>query len=107
MLSHLDPALALGLLMCSMLLVIAFDATNEFHDAANALVNVLMGVSGFTGLVVSTIIVTSGIGGTMVISGAGLRIDTLSRILVARPGTLPLTIRLAASVYYLLDGPSL
>jgi hypothetical protein len=98
LLSHRDPALAIGLLMCSMLLVIASEATKEFHDAANAVLGVLIGVSGFTGLAVSTIIVTSGIGGTMVISGAGLRIDTLSRILVARPGTLPLTILVATSV---------
>jgi hypothetical protein len=59
--SHLDPALVIGPLICSMLLVIAFEA-----DAANAVVAML-----------------TGIGGTMVTWGAGLRMDTLSRILVA------------------------
>jgi inorganic phosphate transporter, PiT family len=75
--------------------------------AAELVSTVLIGVSGFTGLPVSTThIVTSGIGGTMVISGAGLRMNTLSRISVAWLGTLPLTILLAASLYYVLDAPS-
>lgn len=43
MLSHLDPAssLAVGLLVFAMLLVIAFEATNGFHDAANAVATVI------------------------------------------------------------------
>jgi inorganic phosphate transporter, PiT family len=76
--------------------------------AAELVSTVLIGISGFTGLPVSTThIVTSGIGGTMVISGAGLRMNTLSRILVAWLGTLPLTILVAASLYYVLATPSL
>jgi inorganic phosphate transporter, PiT family len=76
--------------------------------AAELVSTVLISISGFTGLPVSTThIVASGIGGTMVISGAGLRMNTLSRILVAWLGTLPLTILVAASLYYLLDSPSL
>ena len=42
-LSNLDPAstLAIGLLIFSLLLVIAFEATNGFHDAANAVATVI------------------------------------------------------------------
>jgi inorganic phosphate transporter, PiT family len=38
LLSQLDPAsaLAIGLLIFSLILVMAFEATNGFHDAANA-----------------------------------------------------------------------
>jgi inorganic phosphate transporter, PiT family len=68
---------------------------------------VLIGVSGFTGLPVSTThIVTSGIGGTMVSSGAGLRYCMLSRIVVAWLITLPVTILIAGAPYYLLEDPS-
>ncbi len=43
MLSHLDPAsaLAIGLLIFALLLVMAFEATNGFHDAANAVATVI------------------------------------------------------------------
>src|SRR6202000_205948 len=43
MLLHLDPAsaLAVGLLIFAFLLVIAFEATNGFHDAANAVATVI------------------------------------------------------------------
>ena len=43
MLSHLDPAseLAIGLLIFALLLVLAFEATNGFHDAANAVATVI------------------------------------------------------------------
>ena len=43
MLSNLDPAstLAIGLLIFSLLLVIAFEATNGIHDAANAVATVI------------------------------------------------------------------
>jgi PiT family inorganic phosphate transporter len=43
MLSQLDPAsaLAVALLIFSLLLVIAFEATNGFHDAANAVATVI------------------------------------------------------------------
>ena len=68
---------------------------------------VLIGLSGFTGLPVSTThIVTSGIGGTMVSSGAGLRYGMLSRIVIAWLVTLPVTILISGSLYYLLDSPS-
>jgi PiT family inorganic phosphate transporter len=42
-LSNLDPAssLAIALLIFSLLLVIAFEATNGFHDAANAVATVI------------------------------------------------------------------
>ena len=38
MLTHLDPAsaLAVGLLIFALLMVVMFEATNGFHDAANA-----------------------------------------------------------------------
>jgi inorganic phosphate transporter, PiT family len=40
---HLDPAsaLAVALLMFAMVLVIAFEATKGFHDAANAVATVI------------------------------------------------------------------
>jgi inorganic phosphate transporter, PiT family len=43
LLTHLDPAsaLAIGLLIFSLILVIAFEATNGFHDAANAVATVI------------------------------------------------------------------
>ena len=43
MLSNLDPAsaLAVGLLIFALILVIAFEATNGFHDAANAVATVI------------------------------------------------------------------
>jgi inorganic phosphate transporter, PiT family len=68
---------------------------------------VLIGVSGFTGLPVSTThIVTSGIAGTMVSSGAGLRYRMLSKIAIAWLITLPVTIAIAAALYYVLESPS-
>jgi inorganic phosphate transporter, PiT family len=64
-------------------------------------------VSGFTGLPVSTThIVTSGIAGTMVNSGAGLRYRMLSKIAIAWLITLPITIAIAAFLYYVLESPS-
>ena len=43
MLSHLDPAsaLAVGLLIFALVMVIMFEATNGFHDAANAVATVI------------------------------------------------------------------
>ncbi len=68
----------------------------------------LIGLAGFTGLPVSTThIVTSGIGGTMVASGAGLRFGMLYRIVVAWLITLPVTIAVAGGLYYLLADPGL
>ncbi|MGA2397325.1 MAG: inorganic phosphate transporter [Steroidobacteraceae bacterium] len=66
----------------------------------------LIGTAGFTGLPVSTThIVTSGIGGTMVSSGAGLRYAMIRRIVLAWVLTLPVTIVVAGGLYYLLASP--
>jgi PiT family inorganic phosphate transporter len=66
----------------------------------------LIGTAGFTGLPVSTThIVTSGIGGTMVASGAGLRWAMIRRIVLAWVLTLPVTILVAGGLYYLLASP--
>jgi PiT family inorganic phosphate transporter len=68
----------------------------------------LIGTAGFTGLPVSTThIVTSGIAGTMVASGAGLKHGMISRIAIAWLITLPVTISIAAGLYYLLANPQL
>jgi PiT family inorganic phosphate transporter len=67
----------------------------------------LIATAGFTGLPVSTThIVTSGIGGTMVSSGAGLRYGMVYRIITAWIFTLPITILIAGGLYYLLAAPS-
>jgi inorganic phosphate transporter, PiT family len=67
---------------------------------------ILIGTAGFTGLPVSTThIVTSGIAGTMVTSGAGLRYGMISRIAIAWIFTLPVTILIAGGLYYLLASP--
>jgi PiT family inorganic phosphate transporter len=78
------------------------------QGAATEVVSALLiGFAGVTGLPVSTThIVTSGIGGTMVASGAGLRWKMLTRILIAWLITLPVTICVAAGLYYLLAGPT-
>jgi PiT family inorganic phosphate transporter len=69
---------------------------------------ILIGTAGFTGLPVSTThIVTSGIAGTMVSSGAGLQYGMISRIWVAWILTLPVTIVIAGGLYYLLASPRL
>src|SRR6202034_3634260 len=66
----------------------------------------LIGTAGFTGLPVSTThIVTSGIAGTMVTSGAGLKYGMISRIAIAWLVTLPVTITIAGGLYYLLASP--
>ena len=75
--------------------------------AAEIVASVLIGTAGFTGLPVSTThIVTSGIGGTMVSAGAGLRYKMLSRIVTAWLLTLPVTIVVAGSLYYVLASPN-
>jgi PiT family inorganic phosphate transporter len=69
---------------------------------------ILIGTAGFTGLPVSTThIVTSGIGGTMVTAGAGLRYRMISRVAIAWLVTLPVTIVIAGGLYYLLASPNL
>jgi PiT family inorganic phosphate transporter len=76
--------------------------------AAEVVSAVLIGTAGFTGLPVSTThIVTSGIAGTMVTSGAGLRYGMLSRILVAWILTLPVTVFIAGALYYVLTSSKL
>ncbi|WP_260922725.1 inorganic phosphate transporter [Novosphingobium sp. 9] len=63
---------------------------------------VVIGVAGFTGGPVSTThVVTSGIAGTMVGSGAGLRWTTIRKIMLAWILTLPGTIIIAGGLYYL------
>jgi len=69
---------------------------------------ILISTAGFTGLPVSTThIVTAGIGGTMVSSGAGLRYGMISRIVIAWLITLPVTIVIAGGLYYFLASPRL
>jgi PiT family inorganic phosphate transporter len=66
----------------------------------------LIGTAGFSGLPVSTThIVTSGIAGTMVSSGAGLRYGMISRIVMAWVFTLPVTMAVACGLYYFLASP--
>ena len=63
----------------------------------------LIGTAGFTGLPVSTThIITSGIAGTMVGSGSGINPATLTRIALAWVFTLPITISVAAGLFYFL-----
>ena len=74
--------------------------------SAEVISAILIGTAGFTGLPVSTThIVTSGIAGTMVTSGAGLRYGMISRIVIAWVFTLPATILIAGGIYYLLTNP--
>jgi len=76
--------------------------------AAEVVSAAVIGVAGFTGMPVSTThIVTSGIGGTMVTAGAGLRYSMLYRILTAWLLTLPVTILVAGTLYYILANPHL
>jgi inorganic phosphate transporter, PiT family len=67
---------------------------------------ILIGSAGFTGFPVSTThIVTAGIGGTMVASGAGLNYQMIRRVLIAWVFTLPVTIVVAGTLYYFLASP--
>lgn len=62
----------------------------------------VIGVAGFTGGPVSTThVVTSGIAGTMVGSGAGVQPKTVWQIIAAWVLTLPATIALAAGLFYI------
>lgn len=75
--------------------------------SAETISAILIGISGSTGLPVSTThIVTSGIAGTVVSSGAGLRYRMLSRIAIAWLIALPVTISIAALLFYVLESPS-
>jgi PiT family inorganic phosphate transporter len=61
----------------------------------------LIATAGFTGLPVSTThIITSGIAGTMVGSGSGLNPKMLTRIALAWVFTLPVTVMIAAGLFY-------
>jgi inorganic phosphate transporter, PiT family len=76
--------------------------------SAEVISALLIGTAGFTGLPVSTThIVTSGIAGTMLTSGAGLKYGMISRIAIAWVITLPVTISISAALYYLLANPKL
>jgi PiT family inorganic phosphate transporter len=64
----------------------------------------LIGFAGFTGYPVSTThVVTGGIAGTMVGSGAGVQPKTLWMIAAAWVLTLPATIALSCGIFYLLS----
>jgi PiT family inorganic phosphate transporter len=64
----------------------------------------LIGAAGFTGYPVSTThVVTGGIAGTMVASGAGVQPTTVWRIAAAWLLTLPATITMACGLFYLLS----
>lgn len=65
--------------------------------------SLLIGTAGLTGLPVSTThIITSGIAGTMAASGQGVQSGTLFRIGATWLITLPVTIALAGTLFYLL-----
>ncbi|CAD6556468.1 Low-affinity inorganic phosphate transporter 1 [Paraburkholderia hiiakae] len=65
--------------------------------------SLLIGTAGLTGLPVSTThIITSGIAGTMAASGQGVQRRTLVRIAATWLITLPVTIALAGTFFYLL-----
>jgi len=64
----------------------------------------LIGFAGFSGYPVSTThVVTGGIAGTMVASGAGVQTATVWRIAAAWIFTLPATIALSCGLFYLLS----
>ena len=64
----------------------------------------LIGFAGFTGYPVSTThVVTGGIAGTMVASGAGVQKATIWRIAAAWLLTLPATIAISCGLFYLLS----
>jgi inorganic phosphate transporter, PiT family len=69
---------------------------------------ILIGSAGFTGLPVSTThIITSGIAGTMIAGGQGVHRAMVIRIMMAWIFTLPATILIAGTLFYLLDNPRL
>ena len=69
--------------------------------------SILIGTAGFTGLPVSTThIITSGIAGTMISGGQGVQGGMLVRIIMAWVFTLPVTILIAGSLFYILDNPN-
>ena len=63
----------------------------------------LIATAGFTGLPVSTThIITSGIAGTMITAGSGINQSMVTRIALTWVVTLPVTIVVAAALFYLL-----
>ncbi len=76
--------------------------------SAELIGSALISTAGFTGLPVSTThIITSGIAGTMVSGGQGVQGKMLVRIIGAWVFTLPVTIVLAAGLFWVLDNPNL
>ena len=72
--------------------------------AAEIVAAVLIGGAGFSGYPVSTThVVTGGITGTMVGSGAGIQPATLWQIGTAWLLTLPATVALSAGLFYVLS----
>jgi PiT family inorganic phosphate transporter len=75
--------------------------------SAESVSAVLISFAGFSGFPVSTThIVTSGIAGTMVAAGSKLQWDVLTRILIAWLVTLPVSMFIAAGLYYLFENPA-
>ncbi|WP_323992565.1 inorganic phosphate transporter [Nguyenibacter sp. L1] len=65
----------------------------------------LIATAGYTGLPVSTThIITAGIAGTMLGSGSGINRGMLVKIALAWLFTLPITIAIAAALFYILGG---
>jgi PiT family inorganic phosphate transporter len=74
--------------------------------SAELIGSILIGTAGFTGLPVSTThIITSGIAGTMIAGGQGVQRGMLVRIALAWVFTLPVTMLVAGTLFYLLDNP--
>nr|WP_237468801.1 inorganic phosphate transporter [Gluconobacter sphaericus] len=63
----------------------------------------LIMTAGYTGLPVSTThIITSGVAGTMVAAGSGINKKMLTKIVMAWLLTLPVTVCVAAAIFYVL-----
>jgi PiT family inorganic phosphate transporter len=108
-LNHLDPAsaLAFGLLVFALVMVVMFEATNGFHDAANAVATliytkslqpaqavVLSGVMKFTGVMVGGIAVAYAL------------VELLPAEVLSPPDGGPAVAMLVALfMYYLLASP--
>ncbi|KXV79794.1 hypothetical protein AD953_01025 [Acetobacter malorum] len=64
----------------------------------------LIATAGYTGLPVSTThIITAGIAGTMLGSGSGINPKMLTKIALAWIFTLPITIAIAATLFYVIS----
>jgi PiT family inorganic phosphate transporter len=70
--------------------------------------SILIGLAGFTGLPVSTThVITAGIAGTMIAGGQGVQSGMVVRILAAWVFTLPATMVIAGTLFYVLANPKL